>query len=94
MHQQFAIPDGSTRQPMDRATWRAGRGPGVSPWIESGRRRFLAAIPGDFALPFFEKFEDSAILPLDTLSHKPAIGFAADVAARRPHSGLLNPSVR
>ena len=39
-------------------------------------------IPGDFALTFFRQIEDSGILPLYTLSHEPAVGFAADAAAR------------
>lgn len=39
-------------------------------------------IPGDFALPFFRCIEDSGILPLITFSHEPAVGFAADAAAR------------
>lgn len=39
-------------------------------------------IPGDFALPFFKVLEESAILPFFTLSHEPAVGFAADAAAR------------
>jgi len=39
-------------------------------------------IPGDFALPFFKVMEESRILPLYTLSHEPAVGFAADAAAR------------
>lgn len=39
-------------------------------------------IPGDFALPFFRVMEESAILPLHTLSHEPGVGFAADAAAR------------
>ena len=39
-------------------------------------------IPGDFALPFFRIIEESAILPLHTLSHEPGVGFAADAAAR------------
>ena len=39
-------------------------------------------IPGDFALPFFKVIEESAILPLYTLSHEPGVGFAADAAAR------------
>lgn len=39
-------------------------------------------IPGDFALPFFRIMEESAILPLHTLSHEPGVGFAADAAAR------------
>ena len=44
--------------------------------------RELFGIPGDFALPFFAEVEASAILPLYTLSHEPAVGFAADAAAR------------
>jgi len=39
-------------------------------------------IPGDFVLPFFKVVEESAILPLYTLSHEPSVGFAADAAAR------------
>ncbi len=39
-------------------------------------------IPGDFVLPLFQVIEQSAILPLYTLSHEPAVGFAADGAAR------------
>lgn len=39
-------------------------------------------IPGDFALPLFCEIERSAMLPLITLSHEPAVGFAADAAAR------------
>ena len=39
-------------------------------------------IPGDFALPLFGEIERCAVLPLYTLSHEPAVGFAADAAAR------------
>ncbi|HJV61381.1 MAG TPA: indolepyruvate/phenylpyruvate decarboxylase [Albitalea sp.] len=39
-------------------------------------------IPGDFALPLFREIERSRILPLVTLSHEPAVGFAADAASR------------
>jgi indolepyruvate decarboxylase len=39
-------------------------------------------IPGDFVLPFFRVMEQSGILPLYTLSHEPAVGFAADAAGR------------
>jgi indolepyruvate decarboxylase len=39
-------------------------------------------IPGDFALPLFKVMEETRILPLYTLSHEPAVGFAADAAAR------------
>ena len=49
--------------------------------------REIFGIPGDFALPFFREVEDSGILPLYTLSHEPAVGFAADGAARQ-RSGL------
>jgi len=39
-------------------------------------------LPGDFALPLFQAFDDSGRLPLYLLSHEPAVGFAADAAAR------------
>ena len=42
----------------------------------------MFGIPGDFALPFFKVAEESGILPVYTLSHEPAVGFAADAAAR------------
>lgn len=42
----------------------------------------IFGIPGDFALPFFREIERLALLPLYTLSHEPAVGFAADAAAR------------
>jgi indolepyruvate decarboxylase len=44
-------------------------------------------IPGDFALALFKVIEESAVLPLYTLSHEPGVGFAADAAARM-RSGL------
>src|SRR5215210_2515609 len=44
--------------------------------------REIFGIPGDFVLPFFKVIEESAILPHFTLSHEPAVGFAADAAAR------------
>lgn len=44
--------------------------------------RQIFGIPGDFALPTFRIIEASGILPLYTLSHEPAVGFAADAAAR------------
>ena len=44
--------------------------------------REIFGIPGDFALPLFRVIEESGILPLHTLSHEPAVGFAADAAAR------------
>ena len=49
--------------------------------------RQIFGIPGDFVLPFFKVIEESSILPFYTLSHEPAVGFAADAAARY-HSGL------
>lgn len=42
----------------------------------------LFGIPGDFALPLFEATRAWGRLPLRTLSHEPAVGFAADAAAR------------
>jgi indolepyruvate decarboxylase len=42
----------------------------------------IFGIPGDFVLPFFRVMEESGILPLYTLSHEPAVGFAADAAGR------------
>ena len=42
----------------------------------------IFGIPGDFALPFFRQVEQQNALPLYTLSHEPAVGFAADAAAR------------
>jgi indolepyruvate decarboxylase len=42
----------------------------------------IFGIPGDFALPFFKVVEESRVLPLHTLSHEPAVGFAADAAGR------------
>ncbi len=42
----------------------------------------IFGIPGDFALPYFRIIEESAILPLFSLSHEPGVGFAADASAR------------
>ena len=47
----------------------------------------IFGIPGDFVLPLFKQIEDSAILPLVTLSHEPGLGFAADAAVRM-HGGI------
>jgi indolepyruvate decarboxylase len=44
--------------------------------------REIFGIPGDFALDFFAEMERTGVLPLYTLSHEPAVGFAADGAAR------------
>ena len=49
--------------------------------------RELFGIPGDFVLAFFKVIEESGVLPFYTLSHEPAVGFAADAAARF-HGGL------
>src|ERR1700730_5894447 len=49
--------------------------------------RELFGIPGDLLLLFFKVIEESGILPHYTLSHEPAVGFAADAAARY-HCGL------
>jgi len=49
--------------------------------------REIFGIPGDFVLPLFKVIEESKILPHYTLSHEPAVGFAADAAARY-HGGL------
>ena len=49
--------------------------------------REIFGIPGDFVLPFFKVIEETGILPHFTLSHEPAVGFAADAAARY-HLGL------
>src|SRR5262249_38773222 len=49
--------------------------------------REIFGIPGDFVLPFYKAIEESRILPHYTLSHEPAVGFAADAAARY-HQGL------
>jgi len=48
---------------------------------EHGAREVFG-IPGDFVLPFFKVVEESGIMPLYTFSHEPAVGFAADAAAR------------
>ena len=42
----------------------------------------IFGVPGDFALPLFGEIERAGTLPLYTLSHEPAVGFAADAAAR------------
>jgi indolepyruvate decarboxylase len=42
----------------------------------------IFGIPGDFVLPFFKVIEEAGTLPFYTLSHEPAVGFAADAAAR------------
>ncbi len=49
--------------------------------------REIFGIPGDFVLPFCKVIEEAAVLPFFTLSHEPAVGFAADGAARF-HGGI------
>jgi indolepyruvate decarboxylase len=49
--------------------------------------REIFGIPGDFVLPFYKVMEQSGILPHFELSHEPAVGFAADAAARF-HGGI------
>jgi hypothetical protein len=47
----------------------------------------IFGIPGDFVLPLFKVIEESNILPNFTLSHEPAVGFAADASVSF-HGGL------
>jgi indolepyruvate decarboxylase len=49
--------------------------------------REIFGIPGDFVLPFCKVIEEAEVLPFYTLSHEPAVGFAADGAARF-HGGI------
>jgi indolepyruvate decarboxylase len=44
--------------------------------------RHIFGIPGDFVLNLYEALEQDARFKLITLSHEPAVGFAADGAAR------------
>src|SRR5262249_60133865 len=44
--------------------------------------RQIFGIPGDFVLSLYEAFEDDRRFELVRLSHEPAVGFAADGAAR------------
>jgi len=55
--------------------------------LKADGAREIFGIPGDFALPYFRLIEETGVLPLHTLSHEPAVGFAADAAARW-HGGL------
>ena len=70
------MPD--TRLPLGHALLDALKAHGV---------REIFGIPGDFVLPFFKAIEETGTLPFYTLSHEPAVGFAADAAARF-HGGL------
>jgi indolepyruvate decarboxylase len=49
-------------------------------WLEGVRQIF--GIPGDFVLNLYEALEDDGRFRLVRLSHEPAVGFAADGAAR------------
>src|SRR5438046_4949194 len=49
-------------------------------WSEGVRQIF--GIPGDFVLNVYEALEDDGRFRLVRLSHEPAVGFAADGAAR------------
>src|SRR5207244_12852089 len=49
-------------------------------WQEGVRQIF--GIPGDFVLNLYEALEDDGRFQLIRLSHEPAVGFAADGAAR------------
>jgi indolepyruvate decarboxylase len=60
---------------------------GLLQGLEQHGAREIFGIPGDFVLPLFRAIEESKILPHYTLSHEPAVGFAADAAARY-HGGL------
>lgn len=44
--------------------------------------RAVFGIPGDYALPLFAALERDGRLPVHCLAHEPALGFAADGAAR------------
>jgi indolepyruvate decarboxylase len=44
--------------------------------------REIFGIPGDFVLPLFKVIEERCPIPLYTLCHEPAVGFAADGASR------------
>lgn len=59
--------------------------------LKQAGAKALFGIPGDYVLPFFDIIEESNILPLYTFSHEPAIGYAADAAAR--HGGGLGVAV-
>jgi indolepyruvate decarboxylase len=55
--------------------------------LKDNGAREIFGIPGDFVLPFYKVIEESKVLPHYTVSHEPAVGFAADAAARF-HPGL------
>lgn len=51
--------------------------------LKTAGAKAVFGLPGDYALPFFHVIERSGLLPLFTMSHEPAVGFAADGAARQ-----------
>lgn len=59
--------------------------------LKDAGARALFGIPGDYVLPFFDVIEKSHILPLYTLCHEPAVGYAADAAGR--HGGGIGVAV-
>ncbi len=61
---------------------RTGLGRSLIDALASHGAAEIFGIPGDFVLPFFKVIEESGVLPFYTLSHEPAVGFAADAAAR------------
>src|SRR3984893_15105349 len=65
----------------------AGLGSALMQGLKAHGAREIFGIPGDFVLPLFKIIEESGILPHFTLSPEPAVGFAADAAARY-HCGL------
>ena len=59
--------------------------------LKEAGAKALFGIPGDYVLPFFDVIEESRILPLHAFSHEPAVGYAADAAAR--HGGGVGVAV-
>lgn len=59
--------------------------------LEDAGAKALFGIPGDYALPFFDVMEEKNVLPLYTFGHEPAVGYAADAAAR--HGGGVGVAV-
>ena len=86
LHSRFPGPRARRMLPPSPAIPRESRAMNVAQALLHGLKEYGAGeifgIPGDFALPFFKVAEESRILPLHTLSHEPAVGFAADAAGR------------
>jgi indolepyruvate decarboxylase len=59
--------------------------------LKEAGAKAIFGIPGDYALSFFDIIDTSHILPLYTFSHEPAVGYAADAAAR--HGGGIGVAV-